>query len=88
MLVQIGHVLGSGQLRIGHVEEVATAGQLAEELPGVHVRLVVGGVATSRTEVDGHAAVVAERENVDQLLSDTKADLFCRGYLTNPDIPK
>ncbi len=30
MLVEIGHVLGGGQLAVGHVEEVATAGQLGK----------------------------------------------------------
>jgi hypothetical protein len=68
LVVQIVHVLGCGQLRIGHIEEVAMAGQLAEEFPGFHVRLVVGRVAARGTKVDRHAAVVTEREDVDQLL--------------------
>ena len=67
MLVQIGHVFGRGEFGVSHIEEVVAASQLAEEFPGVHVRLIVGRVAAGRTEVDRHTAVVAEREDVDQL---------------------
>src|SRR5512135_3057516 len=44
-LMQVGHVLGGGQLTVGHVEEVAAPGQLAQQLPSALVRAVVGGVA-------------------------------------------
>ena len=67
-LVQVGHVLGGGQLAVGHVEEVAAAGQFAKQLPGLLVRLVVDRVAAFGAEVDRHAAIVAEREDVEQLL--------------------
>ena len=39
------------------VEEVAAAGQLAEDLPGVDMGAVVGGVAAVDPEVHGHGAV-------------------------------
>src|SRR5512135_1213667 len=45
VLVEMGHVLGGGQLAIGHVEEVTPAGQLAEQFPGGAVRAVVGRIA-------------------------------------------
>ena len=42
-------------------------GQFTKQLPGFDVRLVVGRVTTGRPKVDRHAAVVANRENVNQL---------------------
>ena len=56
-----------GQLAVGHVEEVASAGQLAEQVPGVAVGLVVRHVAAFRAEVQGHAAVGSDREDEQQL---------------------
>ena len=34
MLVHVGHVLDGGQLAIGHVEEVPSPGEPAEQVPG------------------------------------------------------
>ena len=67
-LVQVGHVLAGGQLAVGHVEEVAPAGQLAEQVPGVAVRLVVHHVAACGPEVQRHAAVGGDREDEQELL--------------------
>ena len=50
MLMDIGHVLAGGQLRIGNVEKIAPAGQLAEQIPGVTMRGVVGNIATGPHE--------------------------------------
>ena len=66
-LVDIGHVLAGGQLAVGHVEEVPPAGQLAEQVPGVAVGLVVGHVAAGRAEVQRHAAIRGDREDEEQL---------------------
>ena len=66
--MDVGHVLGGGQLAVGDVEEVAPAGQLAEEVPGVAVRAVVGGVAALDAELHRHGAVAGDREDVEQLL--------------------
>ena len=68
VLVEVGHVLGGGQLAVGDVEEVAPAGQLAEQLPGGAVRAVVGGVAALDPELHRHGAVAGDREDVEQLL--------------------
>src|SRR4051812_24195585 len=67
-VVEVGHVLGGGQLAVGDVEEVPPPGQLAEQLPGGAVRAVVGGVATLDPELYGHGAVAGDREDVEQLL--------------------
>ncbi len=67
-LMEIGHVLAAGQLAVGHVQEVAAAGQLAEQVPGVAMRLVVGHVAACGAEVQRHAAVGRDREDEQQLL--------------------
>ena len=67
-LVEVGHVLAGGQLAVGHVEEVAAAGQLAEQIPGVAMGLVVGHVAAFGAEVQRHAAVGGDREDEQQLL--------------------
>ena len=55
--MQIGHVLGGGQLAVGDVEEVATSGQLAEQLPRALVGAVVGGVAALDAELHRDGAV-------------------------------
>ena len=68
VLMDVGHVLGGGELAVGDVEEVAAAGQLAEEVPGVAVRAVVGGVAALDPELHRHGAVAGDREDVKQLL--------------------
>jgi hypothetical protein len=68
VLMEIGHVLGGGQLAVGHVEEVAAAGQLAEQVPGGAVRTVVGGVAALDAELHGHGAVAGDREDIEELL--------------------
>ena len=68
MLMDVGHVLGGGQLAVGDVEEVAPAGQLAEQVPGVAVGAVVGGVAALDPELHRHGAVAGDGEDVEQLL--------------------
>jgi hypothetical protein len=68
MLVDVGHVLGSGQLAIRDVEEVVSPGQLAEQVPGGDMGPVVGGVATLNPEVHRHGTVAADGEDVEQLL--------------------
>ena len=66
--MDVGHVLGGGQLAVGHVKEVAAAGQLAEQVPGVEMRAIVGGVAALDAELHRHAAVAGDGEDVEQLL--------------------
>src|SRR5262249_36552609 len=66
VLVEVGHVLGGRQLAVGDVEEVAAAGQPAEQPPGLAVRAVVGGVAARDPELDRHGAVPADRADVEQ----------------------
>ena len=68
MLMDVGHVLGGGQLAVGDVEEVAAAGQLAEQVPGGAVGAVVGGVAALDAELHRHGAVARDGEDVEQLL--------------------
>ncbi len=67
-LVDIRHVLGSGQLAVGDVEEVVSPGQLAQQVPGGDVGAVVGGVATLDPEVHRHGTVATDGEDVEQLL--------------------
>ena len=67
-LVQVGHVLSRGQLRVGDVEEVPPPHELAEHVPGRLMGLVVGDVAALHPEVDRHAAVFAHGEDVQELL--------------------
>jgi hypothetical protein len=64
VVVEVGHVLGGGQLAVGDAEEVPPPGQLAEQLPGALVRAVVGGVAARDPELHRHGAVAADREDV------------------------
>jgi hypothetical protein len=59
-----GQVLGGGGLAVGDVEEVGAAGETAEEVPGVAVRAVVGGVAALDPEPDGDGAVAGHREEI------------------------
>src|SRR5439155_25315003 len=68
VLMDVGHVLGGGQLAVGDVEEVAAAGQLTEDLPGADMGAVVGGVAALDAEVHRHGAVARDGEDVEQLL--------------------
>ena len=68
VLMDVGHVLGGGELAVGDVEEVAAAGQLAEQVPGVAVRAVVGGVAALDPELHRHGTVACDGEDVEQLL--------------------
>ena len=56
-LMEMGHVLGGGELAVGDVEEVTAAGQFAEQFPGPLMRAVVGGVAALDAELHGHGAV-------------------------------
>src|SRR3974377_1804305 len=49
-------------------EEVAAAGELAEQLPGALMGAVVGGVAALDAELHGHGAVAGDGEDVEQLL--------------------
>ncbi len=67
MLMDVGHVLRAGQLAVGDVEEVAAVRQLAEQVPGGAVGLVVGGVAALGLEIDRDSAVVGDREDEQQL---------------------
>ena len=68
MPVDVGHVLGGGQLAIRDVEEVVSPGQLAEQVPGGDVGAVIGGVAALDPEVHRHGTVAADGEDVEQLL--------------------
>jgi hypothetical protein len=60
-------VVEARQLAIGHVQEVRISNQLAKQVPGGDMRGVVRDVATVRGEVDGHPAVVGDRQRVEQL---------------------
>src|SRR5579883_2399034 len=66
--MDVGHVLGGGQLAVRDRQELAAAGQLAEQIPGGAVRAVVGGVAALDAELHGHGAIAPDREDVEQLL--------------------
>ncbi len=66
--MDVGHILGGGQLAVGDVEEITPAGELAQEIPGVAMRAVVGGVTTLDAELHRHGAVAGDREDVQQLL--------------------
>ena len=66
-LVDVGHVVAGRQFAVGNVEEVTSAGQLAEQVPGVAVRLVIDDVAAFGAEVQGHAAVGRDREDEKEL---------------------
>jgi len=68
VLVHVGHVLGGSQLAIGHVEEVAPAGQLTEEVPRLAMSTIVGGIPTLDAEVHGDRTITCHREDVEQLL--------------------
>ena len=68
VLVKVGHVFAGGQLAVGHVQKIASAGQLAKQFPGVAVGLVIGDVAVGRAKVQGHAAVRRDGEDEQQLL--------------------
>ena len=68
MPVDVGHVLGGGQLAIRDVEEIRSPGQLAEQVPGLAVGAVVGGVATLDPKVHRHGTVATDGEDVEQLL--------------------
>ena len=67
-LMDIGHVLGAGQLAVGHVEEIASSGQATEQVPGSAVGLVVDHVAAGDLEIQGNRTVLGHREDVKQLL--------------------
>ena len=66
--MDVGHILGGGQLAVGHIKEVAAAGQLAEQVPSGDVRAIVGGVAALDAELHRHGAVARNGEDVEQLL--------------------
>ena len=68
MAMDVGHVLGGGQLAVGDVEEVTPARQFAQEIPGVAMRAVVGGIAALHTKLHRHGAVAGDGEDVQQLL--------------------
>jgi hypothetical protein len=68
VLIDVRHVLGTRQLAVGEVKEVASAGQLAEQVPGGVVGLIVGGIAAPGLEIDRDPAVVGDGEDEQQLL--------------------
>src|SRR5258708_13986105 len=53
---------------IGHVEEVASAGQGAQRIPGIDVSARVARVAVGTAERDGNVAVGGHGEDEQQLL--------------------
>ena len=55
VLMDVGHIIDGGQLAVGHTEEVAAAGQLAEQITGSAVRAIVGGVALWTRNCSGTA---------------------------------
>jgi len=67
-LMEMVHILAAGQFAIGHVSEVAAAGQLAEQVPAVAMRLVIGDIAACGAEVQRHAALGNDGENKQPLL--------------------
>ncbi len=67
-LMEIGHVLARGELAISHVEKVAPAGQLAEQVPSGAMGLIVGDIAAGGAEVQRHATVGGDSENEQELL--------------------
>ena len=67
-LMDIGHVLGGGQLTVRHVEEVPATGQATEQVPGGAMRLVVRHVAAGDLEIQRNRPVPGNREDIEQLL--------------------
>jgi len=57
VLMDVGHVFGSRELAVGNIEEVAAAGQRAEQIPGALVRAVVSGVAALDPELHRYGTV-------------------------------
>jgi len=59
---------GIEKVRLVVGEEVRSADELAERVPGVAIGLVVGRVVAFHAEVQRHTAVLADDEDVRQLL--------------------
>ena len=65
VLMDIGHVLGAGQLAVRDVKEVSPSGQATEEIPGGAMGLVVGHVAAGDLEIQRNRAVPGHREDIE-----------------------
>src|SRR4029077_10783446 len=65
VLMDIGHVLGAGQLAIRDVEEIAPSGQATEEIPGSAMGLVVHHIAAGNLEIQRNCAVPGHREDIE-----------------------
>ena len=66
--MDMGHVLGAGQLAVRDVEEISSSGQATEKVPGSTVGLIVRYVAAGNLEVQRNCTVLGHCENVKQLL--------------------
>ena len=69
--MDMGHVLGAGQLAVRDVEEISRSGQATEKVPGSTVGLIIGHVAAGNLEVQRNCTVLGHCEDVKQLLNST-----------------
>jgi hypothetical protein len=65
--VDIVHVVAAAQLRVGDVEEIGSAGHVAQRVPSLDVGLRVIGVAVGAAKLHRHTAIVGERQDEDEL---------------------
>jgi hypothetical protein len=65
MLMDVGHVVGAGQLAIRDVKKISLSGQATEEIPGRAIGLVVGHIAASDLEIQRNRAVPRHREDIE-----------------------
>ncbi len=61
------HVIEGAELRVGHVEEIRTAVQVPESLPGLHVGGRVVGVSVLAPKLHGDSAVDAGGQDEEEL---------------------
>ncbi|MGH3439000.1 MAG: hypothetical protein ACRDRN_21360 [Sciscionella sp.] len=90
--VDVIHVVASGQLAVGHVEEIGPAEQRDQVIPGVDVGDVVAGVAVDHPMRQRHRPVRAHGEDPHQLLEVRAVILVVpegdrRGRLAGADTP-
>src|SRR5580658_430734 len=66
--MDMGHVLGAGQLAVRDIEEISSSRQATEKVPRSTMGLVVSHVAAGNLEVQRNCAVLGHCEDVKQLL--------------------
>jgi hypothetical protein len=68
MPVDIRHILHRRQLAVRHVQKIGPSRQLAEQVPGFTMRLIIEYIAATSPKLHRDTAIPRERENVKQLL--------------------